>query len=296
MNLTLLGSGGDSQTPMPTCDCRVCEPARENGVPHARYGNSTLVHEVDAIVDAPESIWAMLNREDVMHLDYIFVSHHHVDHVGGLRVVQAIGRPQYPLEDWDNEDPVTVVMSETTYDRIADSLDIEAQYDERGYAEFEFLGDGETMALGAGVEVTGIGAPLDPGGPEDAAMGYLFQQDGNDHGGDGSSALVFPDETTFLDLEKVPDDLDLWVKECGMFRETPDGEPILSEELWAEERQHQTTFDQTVEQVRTAKPDRTVLTEIEEIYRRRPDEYAELERKYDDLNLEFGQDGMKIGV
>ncbi|UPV74634.1 MBL fold metallo-hydrolase [Halorussus limi] len=295
MNLTLLGSGGDSQTPMPTCDCRVCAPAREEGRPHARLGNSTYVHEAAAVVDAPESIWAMLNREDVRDVEYIFLSHHHMDHVGGLRVVQAIGRPQYPLENWDNEDPATVVMSETTYDRMAESLDIEAQYDDRGYAEFEFLADGETMSLGDGVEVTGVGAPLDPDGPEDAAMGYLFRDDG-DPGESASSALVFPDETTFLDLDKVPDDLDCWVKECGYFRETGDGEPIMTDELWTEETDHQTTFDQTLEQVRTVEPDRTVLTEIEEIYRRRPDEYAELADEYADLGVEFGHDGMELEV
>ncbi|UPW00653.1 MBL fold metallo-hydrolase [Halorussus gelatinilyticus] len=289
MHLTLLGSGGDSQTPMPTCDCRVCEPAREKGRPHARLGNSTFVHEADALVDAPESIWAMLNREDVTDVEYIFLSHHHMDHVGGLRVVQAIGRPQYPLEDWDNEDPATVVMSETTYDRIAESLDIEAQYDDRGYAEFEFLADGETMDLGGGIEVTAVGAPLDPGGPEDAAMGYCFSES-------DASVLVFPDETTFLDLDKVPDDLDLWVKECGYFRETGDGEPIMTDELWTEETDHQTTFDQTLEQVRTVSPDRTVLTEIEEIYRRRPGEYADLADEYADLDVEFGHDGMTLEV
>lgn len=295
MKLTLLGSGGDSPTPMPTCDCRVCEPAREKGPPHARLGNATFVHDANAVVDAPESIWAMLNRHDVSEVDYIFVSHHHADHVGGLRVVQAIGRPEFPIADWDNVDPATVVMSEATYDRLADSLDVEAQYDERGYAEFEFLNDGETMALGNGVEVTGIGAPLDPDGPEDAAMGYLFREGGESRD-DDASALVFPDETTFLDLDKVPDDLDLWVKECGMFRETPEGDPILTDERWVEERDHQTTFDQTLEQVRTVRPERTVLTEIEEIYRRRPGEYAELAEEYDELAIQFGRDGMDVEV
>jgi len=287
MRLTLLGSGGDSPTPMPTCDCRVCGPARSRGRPHERLGNSALVRDAAAVVDAPESLWAMLNREDVADVEYIFLSHHHVDHVGGLRVVQAIGRPEYPLDDWDNDDPATVVLSETTYDRLADSLDLEARYDDMGYAEFEFLGDGERMALGGGVSVTGIGAPLEPGGPEDAAMGFLFERD-------GESALVSPDETTLLDLSKLPDDLDLWVKECGMFRETPAGEPILSEALWAEERASQTTFEQTIEQVRTVEPGRTVLTEIEELYRRRPDEYAALAAEHADLNLTFGRDGMDI--
>jgi hypothetical protein len=75
------------------------------------------------------------------------------------------------------------------------------------------------MALGNGVEVTGIGPPPEPDGLEDAAMGYLFRKD--DDFGRNDSAPVSPDETTFLDLSKVSDDLDLWVNECGMFRETP---------------------------------------------------------------------------
>jgi phosphoribosyl 1,2-cyclic phosphate phosphodiesterase len=289
MRLTLLGSGGDSPTPMPTCDCRVCEPARSRGRPHERLGNSALVRDADAVVDAPESVWGMLNREGVRSVDYVCLSHHHVDHVGGLRFVQAVGRSEYPLDDWDNDDPPTVVLSETTYDRLADSLDLEAQYDDMGYAEFEFLDDGEQMALGDGISVTGIGAPLEPGGPEDAAMGFLFERD-------GESALISPDETTLLDLSKLPDDIDLWIKECGMFRETPAGEPILSESLWAEERARQTIFEQTIEQVRTVDPGRTVLTEIEELYRRRPDEYADLAAEHPDLNLAFGRDGMDIEV
>ena len=287
MKLTLLGSGGDSQTPMPTCDCRVCVEAREEGIPHARWGNATFVHDANALVDAPESVWGMLNRADIADVEYIFLSHHHSDHVAGLRVVQAIGRPDLPVEHWENEDPPTVVMSETTYDRLADAYDIQAQYEDRGYAEFEFLADGESMALGGGVTVTAVGAPLEPDGPEDAVLGYTFETD-------DASALVFPDETTFLDLDKVPRDLDCWIKECGMFRETPEGDPILSDELWSEEVDHQTTFDQTVEQVRTVDPGRTVLTEIEEIYRRTREDYAELEDEYEQFGIEFGHDGMEL--
>jgi hypothetical protein len=39
-----------------------------------------------------------------------------------------------------------------------------------------------------------------------------------------------------------------------------------------------------------------MLTEIEEIYRRRPDEYAALEREYEHLNVEFGHDGLDVEV
>ena len=40
MDITILGSGGNAPTPMPTCDCRVCVEARDRGVPDARRGNS----------------------------------------------------------------------------------------------------------------------------------------------------------------------------------------------------------------------------------------------------------------
>lgn len=35
MQLRVLGSGGNTPVPMPTCSCRVCEQARKEGVPYA---------------------------------------------------------------------------------------------------------------------------------------------------------------------------------------------------------------------------------------------------------------------
>ena len=65
MELTVLGSGGNSPTPMPTCGCRVCTEAREKGAPYARRGNSLFVH--------------------------ILLTHFHADHTMGLGVLQALG-------------------------------------------------------------------------------------------------------------------------------------------------------------------------------------------------------------
>jgi phosphoribosyl 1,2-cyclic phosphate phosphodiesterase len=56
LTVTVLGSGGNSPIPTPTCACRICERAREVGVPAARHGNSLYLAELSAVVDAPEFV------------------------------------------------------------------------------------------------------------------------------------------------------------------------------------------------------------------------------------------------
>lgn len=287
MDVTLLGSGGNFPIPMPTCDCRICVEARERGLPFSRAGNATFVHDAKALVDAPEAIWRMLNRERIPDVEYVFVSHHHSDHVRGLRVVQALGREGFPVSDWEKENPPTIVVSENTYQLLRRAHGIVADYEDWGFAEFAFLNDGETMDCN-GVEVTCHGWEMEPGG-ENLIFGFQFD-DGE------SKTLVTPDEMKFLDTDRLPSDLDLWVRECGLFRTDPDGNPVFGDDLWEAETELEITFEETVEQVRDVRPARTVLTEIDELFRRSYDDFRELEGEYDELNLRFGHDGMKLSA
>jgi Metal-dependent hydrolases of the beta-lactamase superfamily III len=100
MEITVLGSGGNSPTPMPTCDCRVCVEARAKGVPYARRGNSLFLHDADLLVDTPELVWHSLNREGIDAVEYIFLSHFHADHTLGLRTVQPLGIEDLPVTDF----------------------------------------------------------------------------------------------------------------------------------------------------------------------------------------------------
>lgn len=286
MDVTLLGSGGNFPTPMPTCDCRVCIEARDEGVPYGRAGNATFLHDAEALVDAPEAVWRMLNRERIDDVEYVFLSHHHSDHVRGLRVVQALGRDDYPVSEWVS-DPVTVVAGEATMDLLDDAHGVVADYEDWGFVEFETLSDGETLDLGD-VTATCLGWEMEPGGDE-LVYGYRFEED-------DSSTVVTPDETKFLDVDRLPDDLDLWIHECGLFREDPKGNRLLTDDLWERETRLEKTFAETVEQVRSVRPERTVLTEIEEAFQRSYDDYRALEAEYADLDLRFGHDGMALSV
>jgi phosphoribosyl 1,2-cyclic phosphate phosphodiesterase len=285
MRVTQLGSGGNFPIPMPTCGCRVCTEAREEGGRYVRRGNATFVHDVDALVDTPELIGPMLDNVGIDRVEYVFLTHFHGDHVNGLSVVQSLGRPDLPLDTWANADPPTLVMSESTRRAIERSQPYRLKYD-GVFVETEVLDDGESMDLGE-TTVTNLEVPMAPDGDQ-RMSNFLFEGD--------AKLLVSPDETKYLNLYRVPSDLDCWIKECGLFREDPDGNQLFTDSLWAEERETEITFERTVEQVEEVRPERTILTELEEVYRRSYDDYLELEGRYDRLGITFGYDGLTVDL
>lgn len=284
MELTILGSGGNTPIPMPTCDCQVCEEARENGEPYARMGNSVFVHGENVLIDAPELVWYSLNRERIMSVDHVFISHFHADHTLGLRAIQSFGIEQPPVTDFIGE-TATIYMSEVTYERTIEATEFFNSLTDQ-WANIELLADGESRSFGD-LEVTHIAAPIHEGG-DNAVSGFLFEtRDG--------TAFVSPDENRHFNLEDLPD-LDVWIKECGYFSDTPDGDPLVTDDAERNVLKHEMTFQESLEQVRAVHPNRTVFTEIEELYRRSYDDYRELERQYEDLHIAFAYDGMRIEI
>jgi len=107
--------------------------------------------------------------------------------------------------------------------------------------------------------------------------------------------LVSPDENKFLELDRIPE-LDLWIRETGLFKEDPDGNLILTEENYKEDTELEITFEETIKQVKEVKTEKVVLTEIEEMFQRSYDDYKKLEKDYEELNLAFAYDGMKLNT
>ncbi|MEF8812889.1 MAG: MBL fold metallo-hydrolase [Halovenus sp.] len=284
MEITVLGSGGNAPIPMPTCHCRVCDEAREKGEPYARRGNSLFVHDENILIDAPELVWHSLNRERIEQVDYIFLSHFHADHTLGLRALQSLALENLPLTDFVGETP-TLVTSPETYERAIEASEF-FQILTGQWADTELLEDGESTRIGE-LELTHIAAEIEEGGDKDIS-GFLFEEG-------GASVFVSPDENRHFELDRLPP-LDLWIKETGYFRKSPDGELLVTEEAEEAVLAHEMTFEESLAQVRERQPTRTVFTEIEELYRRSYDDYRRLEREYDGLNVRFAYDGMRIEV
>jgi phosphoribosyl 1,2-cyclic phosphate phosphodiesterase len=290
LTITVLGSGGNSPIPTPTCRCRICERAREEGVPEARHGNSLYLDELSAMVDAPEFVYENLEREDIDDLEYLFLTHWHPDHAAGLRVVQSrpTGRmftdPDHGLFDAARENRPTLVTTRRVYERTCELYDgLRHFVEEVGFAETHFL-DEEPLTIG---ETRIEAIPYSLSGNDDMDATAFLLEDPE------TTVLLATDDARYLDESELPDHLDLAVFECGYFRETPDGTPILTETdeaILADELTHA----EVMERVRRLDPDRTVLTEIEHLYGRTHADYHELERTYE--GIEFAYDGLTLSV
>jgi phosphoribosyl 1,2-cyclic phosphate phosphodiesterase len=284
MEITILGSGGNTPIPMPTCDCRICVEAREKGVPYSRAGNSTFIHDENILIDTPERVWDSLNRERIEEVDYIFISHFHYDHILGLRVVQALGIADHPIDEWFGDLP-TLVMSQATYDKINGEEGLLSHLIEQ-WTDLEILNDGEEMKI-EDINVKSIGAEIVPGEGKEI-FSFIFEKE-------DKKVLVSPDENKFLDLSRIPE-LELWIRETGKFSYDAEGNRIMTEEKEEEDGELEITFEETLDQIREVRPERTVLTEIEELFRYSYEDLKEVEEEHQDLDLEFAYDGMNLEV
>jgi phosphoribosyl 1,2-cyclic phosphate phosphodiesterase len=235
-------------------------------------------------VDAPEQVWNSLNREDIEQVDCIFISHFHFDHWLGLRILQPLGVEDKPIDGWFGDLP-TLVMSQATYDKIINKNE-SFQGLVENWAEVEILNDGEEIDIGE-ITITSVGAEIYPGEGKEI-FSFLLEK------GD-EKVLISPDENKFLNLDRIPE-LDLWIRETGLFKEDPDGNLILTEEAYEEDTEHEITFEETIQQIEEVKPEIVVLTEIEELFQRSYDDYKKLEKQYGHLNLKFAYDGMELNV
>lgn len=81
MDVTLLGSGDALGMPVPLCDCSYCErgPRRRRPSVLVETGRTTL------LLDASPDCVDQLAATNTTTLDAVCCTHHHFDHVGGLK-------------------------------------------------------------------------------------------------------------------------------------------------------------------------------------------------------------------
>jgi len=77
--------------PKPLCKCRICDEAREKGVPYERTGPSAFLHDENLLIDTPAEIALQLNRSRIERIDYLLFTHLDPDHMEGFRAVETFG-------------------------------------------------------------------------------------------------------------------------------------------------------------------------------------------------------------
>ena len=82
--LVFLGTSAALQVPSFHCTCEVCEAARSNQHHCRTRASIALIGQETVLVDAGPDLEFQLEREAIRHLDRIFITHWHFDHVWGL--------------------------------------------------------------------------------------------------------------------------------------------------------------------------------------------------------------------
>ena len=87
-SITFLGTGTSQGVPMIGCDCPVC---RSTDPRDKRLRSSALVHYqgLELVIDAGPDFRQQMLRSGVSRPDAILITHHHIDHIGGLDDVRA---------------------------------------------------------------------------------------------------------------------------------------------------------------------------------------------------------------
>ncbi len=285
MKFNLLGSGGASKFPRPTCFCPLCEKARKLGIPYATTGPSLYVYDEAILFDTPEEIADQLNRERVKKVSRVFYTHWHPDHTQGMRIFEHLGCPDRGEkgEDLNPRKPVNVYIPDDVLPDFKQYLPSFFYFEKMGWTKIKKVFDRRPVKIGQ-VLVT----PLNLGrGKDRARYAYLMEKDDR-------RVAYAPCSICEMKIDGYYENLDLLLIEAGWFGDAQKTRAKLSKNhVW----QDHVSFEENLDLVRKIKPKRTVFTHLEGSRHIDYDGMKKKIKSYDkQLNLEVAYDGMILEV
>ncbi len=276
MKLTILGSGGVTPTPRPTCTCRVCNQALAKGIPYARTGSSLFLHDLNLLFDTPEEIRLQLVRERIIKVDNVILTHWHPDHVQGLRVLEEINWNFSEGKTYHN--PINLYLSKFQHEQMLKftcgaMLDY---YRKKGIIKLIYLEDKQSITQG-NVSVAPYLVENTKG------FYYLIK--------DGQKKIVYaPCEYHLVKPDESIKDVDIFIVH-NLFWEQSEISPRKIQPI------EEDSFETMLYHADLFGTRNIVLTHIEESFGLSHDEINEkMKRYYQNYNIAAGYDGLLINI
>jgi phosphoribosyl 1,2-cyclic phosphate phosphodiesterase len=266
--------------PKPLCQCKVCQEAREKGIPYARAGPSSFLHDINLLIDTPAEIASLLNRSHIRRVDYLTFTHLDPDHVEGFRVVEQITLDFRTWRAYPRKQIFLLLPQQ-----LSESLrGIRSQYgividfyQESGFVRLMPFQD--NVQIGK-VRITAI--PVDRG--SQLSFVYVFEKSGR-------KVVYAPcDIKPFPEHRNEVQQADLLIIQPGIFetglkhRFNYPADHISRTTLY--------TFEQTLDLATHIKAKKVLFVHLEEYWNRSYDDYCGLESS----NIRFAYDGMQLTV
>jgi phosphoribosyl 1,2-cyclic phosphate phosphodiesterase len=280
MKFTILGSGGCMVIPKPLCQCRICQEARNKGVPYERTGPSAFLHDINLLIDTPAEIASQLNRSRIRRIDNLILTHLDPDHVEGLRVVEQI---TLDFRSWRAypEKQVRLLLPEQLGERIKE---IRSQYgplvdfyQRSGFIRLTLF---KKEIQINNVRITAIPVNRD----SQVAFIYVFEKSGRKIVYAPCDCKPFPEYRTEVQRP------DLLVIQPGIFERG-----LKHHYKYPVDHISRTTlytFEQTRELVGRIQARKVLFVHLEEYWNRSYDDYCALESD----GIRFAYDGMQVKV
>jgi phosphoribosyl 1,2-cyclic phosphate phosphodiesterase len=256
MKILILGSGGFLRIPRACCECKICKEAREKGAPYERLGQSLLIKDESILFDTPEDINTELNKYNIKKVNHIFFSHWHPDHTKGIRILE-------PLRYEKNDAPVNVYLTENLKKDFETRVPEIFFYEKQGYCKINIINN---IKIG-NLKIKPILLK------NNFAYAFLIEEK--------QKKVVFcPCHCMGLPVTDELKNADLLIMNLGYFGK--------------EEKSISGFEKDNLRIIKQLKPKKTILTHIEENWKKNYDDYCKLEKKYKEYDLKFAFDGMKI--
>jgi len=286
MEIVILGSGGCTPIPRPLCRCRVCEEARKKGVPYSRSGPSMFLKDINALFDTPEDIAAQLNRENIEQLDAIFYTHWEPDHTLGMRIVEEIN--MYWLAKYvDGKEPERKIAIYALEEVMSDLLSIKNRYGSY-FKYYESIGVASLNTLKDNIPFKINNFRITPISVKNNATSTVFLIEEDD-----KKVIYAPcDVKPFPIANAKLSNADVLI----IGNVIPD-EPLKDNYFVPQDnelRHEMFSMNEIIEIKERLAVERVVITHIEEEWGKSFDDYKKLEQKYEQFNIRFAYDGMKI--
>ena len=262
MKIRILGSGGFLPTPLPLCNCSLCNENHQE-----RTGPSIYIDNLHLLIDTPEGIYAKI-RKETLPISHVLYSHWHPDHTVGYRLFEYLSYSLHFIKP-------NVYLNHLLYDTFKKRVPALNYYEDKKFLNIKTVKDEKIKLKDTTIYFLKMN--------NDFSIAYLFELP-------QENILICMDHCKDLILSNIKVKIDLLIMNLGHISKTNDNKMHH-----VVEKSDETDFYQdNLRIIKELKPTKTVLTHIEPLWNLSVEDFNDIEKEFSKYNITFAVDNLNL--